>query len=329
MNTRTLVTIFILLIVATIAVGMLYARFKDSPISVNHTSKQSSETKDDKHSNTQLTNTDDRNPHQQDNTDDYRPPARVVNQQELKPDPKLIVLPVAMGEEPDEEKVKGQSGYVSLGSGGGWIMQTNGVRRIVIPGVVLNNYGEMEFFACVEGSGKDYETVLKLYCDNVHKLQYALMLYCRLKKGPLPEKLGGTDKKQGDRALVFVQWKDKNGKVVTHRAEDLVIDRKRETAMPRVGFTYTGSYFEEQIDPDTKKVVRSVFAADMSKSIITTIRDRTALLDNPLPEADDHIGIPANYSVLPPPGTPIKIIIRAPNEGEKNAITELEKKLAD
>jgi hypothetical protein len=60
---------------------------------------------------------------------------------------------------------------------------------------------------------------------------------------------------------------------------------------------------------------------------VTTFRDKTALLDNPLEEAVDDTLFGANYMILPKPGTPVRIIFRSPTAVERTEIAELEKKL--
>jgi hypothetical protein len=59
--------------------------------------------------------------------------------------------------------------------------------------------------------------------------------------------------------------------------------------------------------------------------VITTFRDVTALLDNPLPEAEDDTLFAANYMILPRSGTPVRVIIRVPSTAERDEIARLEK----
>lgn len=253
---------------------------------------------------------------------DYRPPVQQKDEG-LKPDPRYAVAPVQWQEEPSQEGAKKQKGYLEM-PGGGWVFLGEN-RRVIVPGIIINRAGEMEFFAITQG-GKDYESVMMLFCDVV-KLRLALTS-CKLKAGHIPTRMDISDKNQGDRIIVLVQWKEQGGVIKTYRAEDLVLDRAQDGPMPRVGFTYTGSYFIDEIDPDTNKPTgRTSFAANIFKTVITTIRDESALLDNPLPEAIDHIGILANWSVLPPAGTQIKVIFKPATQDEKEEIGKLEKKL--
>jgi hypothetical protein len=62
---------------------------------------------------------------------------------------------------------------------------------------------------------------------------------------------------------------------------------------------------------------------------VTTFRDRSALLDNPLPEAEDDTQFAANYAILPKSGTPVRIIFRPPTEAERREIAALEKTVAE
>ena len=103
----------------------------------------------------------------------------------------------------------------------------------------------------------------------------------------------------------------------------------RQTTMPRVGWTYVGAWMEipDPANPKGKKKDK-VLAAANSRSYVTTFRDRSALLDNPLEDAIDDTIFSANYMILPRTGTPVRIILRTPTDAEVKEIGELEKKIA-
>jgi hypothetical protein len=248
-----------------------------------------------------------------------------------KPDPRLVVPPVEEPEFPVGPKVEERPDFVASLQGGGYIFERPGpdgkrVIGVVVPGTILVTRGLVELFGCGQ-SGKEHETVLRLECD-AQSLDLALTS-AGFTRGRLPTALGIEDAEQGSRVIILVQWTDKNGRVVTHRSEDLIVSVRRNAPMPRVGWTYVAQWAEVQ-DPTHPKGEKThkVLAAANSRSFVTTFRDRTALLDNPLEEAVDDTLFAANYMLLPPSGTPVRVIFRPPTEAERREIAALEKELA-
>jgi hypothetical protein len=237
-------------------------------------------------------------------------------------------LAIAVVDEPEWPLLKSDEDIKKAGGspmpGGGYHIERKGVPAVVVPGKILLNRGIIELLGCAEG-GKEHETVLRLECD-IQALNLALIL-SRFTGGPVPQKLT-QEGDQGSRLLVLIQWKA-NDKIVTHRAEDLIISLKTRGTMPRVGWTYVGAFVEVEnaITPNSKEK-QKVLAATGSRSLITTWRDPSTLLDNPLPDAVDDSAYAANHVVLPDPGTPIAIIVRGPTKEESTAIMNLEKALA-
>lgn len=258
-------------------------------------------------------------------------PAIQDNEKGDEPNPRLVVPSL---DEPDvslDGKTSERADFVAPIQGGGFIFERRDadnkrIGGVVIPGIALVNKGLVELFGCGEG-GKEYETIIRLE-TNVQALDLALTS-AGFKRGKLPVKTDITLPDQGSRVLVLVQWVDKNGKLLTYRSEDLVISMRRNAPMPRVGWTYVGTWMEVA-DPTSPKGERKhkVLAATGSRSLVTTFRDRTALLDNPLEEAVDDTLFGANYMLLPPSGTPVRVIFRTATAGERKEIAELEKKIA-
>ena len=252
------------------------------------------------------------------------------NEKGDEPNPRLVVPAL---DEPDvalDGKTSERADFVAPIQGGGFIFErrdTDGKRigGVVIPGVIMVNRGLVELFGCGEG-GKEHETVFRLE-TNIQGLDLALTA-AGFRRGKLPAKTDINLADQGTRILVLAQWLDKDGKLVTHRSEDLVVSMRRNTTMPRVGWTYVGHWMEVA-DPTSPKGERKhkVLAATGTRSLVTTFRDRTALLDNPLEEAVDDTLFGANYMLLPRPGTPVRVIFRAPTAAERKEISTLEKKL--
>jgi hypothetical protein len=250
----------------------------------------------------------------------------------LKPDPKLVVQPFPEPEIVLDANVNKRPDFVAQRpTGNGFIFERRDekgkkIAGVVVPGVVLVTRGLVELFGCGEG-GKEHETILRLECD-VQSLDLALTS-AGLKRGRLPSKADISEANQGSRVLALVQWTGEDGKSVTYRSEDLVVSTRRQSPMPRVGWTYVGAW-AEMPDPASPKGEKKhkVLAAANSRSYVTTFRDQSALLDNPLEEAIDDTIFAANYMLLPRSGTPVRVIFRTPTQPELKEIAELEKFLA-
>jgi hypothetical protein len=266
----------------------------------------------------------------QDKEKDKAPEKQQDNEKGDEPNPRLVVPPL---DEPDvalDGKASERADFVAPIQGGGFIFERRDsdnkrIGGVVIPGVIMVNRGLVELFGCGEG-GKEHETVFRLE-TNVQALDLALTS-AGFKRGKLPPKTDISLADQGTRVLILAQWLDKDGKLVTYRSEDLVISMRRNSPMPRVGWTYVGHWMDVA-DPTSPKGEKKhkVLAATGSRSLVTTFRDRTALLDNPLEEAVDDTLFAANYMLLPRPGTPVRIIFRTPMAAERKEIAGLEKKL--
>ena len=249
-----------------------------------------------------------------------------------KENPRLQVAPVDEPEILLDEKTETRPGFVAaLPNGGGFIFdrrEASGRRTsgVVVPGLVLVTKGLVELFGCGVG-GKEHETVLRLDCD-VQSLDLALTA-ARFRRGRLPQKGDLNETGQGSRVVILVQWTGPDGRAVTQRSEDLVVSVKRNAPMPRVGWTYVAQWVDvpDPLSPKGEKKDRVLMAAN-TQSFVTTFRDRSALLDNPLEEAVDDTLYAANYMVLPKPGTPVRVIFRGATAAELKDIAALEKVIA-
>lgn len=201
-------------------------------------------------------------------------------------------------------------------------------KRVEVEARVCVRRGLLELFACAEG-GKDHESAVVLYAKP-QSLHLALVLLGLRDKremgGGGPQQIGDPTAPKGDRVLVFLEWVDKDGKTHRHRAEELIKDQRTEKTMPLVGWTFSGSEFVEEVDPDTKKPTgRQIYCANRERSVITTFHDPTAILDNPLTTGGDDSIYYSNEEVLPESGTRAKLIVRVPTEEELRQIEAAEK----
>ena len=229
---------------------------------------------------------------------------------------------------PSDEKEVARRGFIPFKGGyqyelrdaDGKITQSG----IVSDGRILLDRGVVELLGCGEG-GKEYESVLRLDAD-VQGLDLALNL-CGLKRGPIPGRLNDPAIMQGSRVVVLLQWEDDEKKTVTHRAEDCVVNIQRKAPMPRVGWTYVGAMIPVPDPAATAGKTYRILAASGSRSLLTTYRDPSTLLDNPLMDAVDDSLYVANYMVLPSSGTKVRVILRAPDEAAKKEIAKIEEEL--
>ena len=261
-----------------------------------------------------------------------KPPAPQDVETGEQPNPALVVAAV---DEPDmtyEGKVADRPDYVAPLQGGGYIFErkdAEGLRvgGVVVPGHVLLRRGSVELFGC-GGGGKEHESIVRLN-TGIQGLDLAFTS-AGLRRGKLPENANKNPEAQGSRVLIFIQWIDKDGKLVTHRSEDLVVSLQRNAPMPRVGWTYVGEWIQIP-DPTSAHGVgkHKVLAAAHSRSIITTFRDQSALLDNPLEEAVDDTVFAANYMLLPTEGTPVRVIFRSTTTAERKELDAIERKIAE
>lgn len=201
-------------------------------------------------------------------------------------------------------------------------------KRVEVDARVCVRRGLLELFACAEG-GKDHESAVVIYAKP-QSLHLALVLLGLKDKrdmgGGGPQHFGDPTIPKGDRVIVFLEWTDKEGHVHRHRAEELIVDQRTNTTMPLVGWTFSGSEFVEEVDPDTKKPTgRQIYCANRERSIITTFHDPTAILDNPLTTGGDDSIYYSNDKLLPEPGTPAKLIVQVPTAEEMELIEAAEK----
>ena len=184
-------------------------------------------------------------------------------------------------------------------------------KRVTMDGTVALTNGAVELLACVRGT-KDYESVLALACQpyDLHLGLLAIGLEPgRPVSGPVElyhartrEETGQAPR--GPTVVVWVEWKDREGRTVRHRAEELVLNVKTKKAMEPRGWTFVGSRFVAD-----EASGKEVYAAALTGAVITTYHDPTTVLDNPSSTGEDDTLFVANQAVLPPAGTPVQVIV--------------------
>jgi len=116
------------------------------------------------------------------------------------------------------------------------------------------------------------------------------------------EAAGGPPR--GPTVVVWVEWKDGEGRTVRRRAEELVLNVKTKKTMDRTGWVFVGSRFVRD-----EASGKEVYAAALTGAVITTYHDPTTVLDNPSPTGEDDTLFAANQAALPPVGTPVQVIV--------------------
>jgi hypothetical protein len=239
-----------------------------------------------------------------------------------------LLLPGLSGAE-EGEKVPGELPLLEVGK----VRLYRLKKRIEVGGRIAVQKRAIELFACCEG-GKVHETVIVLDCKPSN-LNLALLLLGLDDGGQVREKIkveengkivekevwvengprrfGDPRKPVGDRVIVNVQWRDPgNAKVRSVRAEEMIYNVSRKKTMRQVGWIFTGSRWV--FNPSSKKVE---FAADHSKTIMTTYHDPNTILENPLFTGGNDELYHANSLVVPPRGTPVTLVITLPTDAQK------------
>ncbi|MDY6843873.1 MAG: YdjY domain-containing protein, partial [Thermodesulfobacteriota bacterium] len=157
---------------------------------------------------------------------------------------------------------------------------------VSMKGEVNMNEGLVEYLACGP-RGKLHESVLKLDIEP-HYLQIALLLI-GLEPGKKPlRRQGDPAIPEGDPVEIWVTWMSKDKKMIKHRAEDLILNKKTNTPMKKTQWVFTGS-----------QIIRGRFMAGVEHSIVATYHDPYALLDHTLPAGADDTLYFANPDVVP------------------------------
>lgn len=165
--------------------------------------------------------------------------------------------------------------------------------------------GILEFLA-VEKRGRDYESVVALDCKP-SAMKFALMLIgCEPGKDPKADKPGENN---GDRLRVEAEWQI-DGKSKRVPAEQLILERKTKKPPGELTWLFTGSYFVKDVMDETKEV----FLSDAEQGHIALWWSPAMIINvagehgNPYKGGDQ--GFEVNEAVVPPVGTPVKLILR-------------------
>ncbi|MCA9538045.1 MAG: hypothetical protein KC620_04120 [Myxococcales bacterium] len=179
-------------------------------------------------------------------------------------------------------------------------------RFVSVPARVNMSEGILEYYG-VGTNGKLHESVLELFAEPSH-LHLGLVLIgleqTVYRKDTDPMKPPEIERPGGEVEL-FVEWTDATTKKPRREnAEAWLFDRKAKGAPPRLRWFFQGSTFWN-----------NRYSADMDRSTLALIPDSSAVLvvgsDAGNPYRGDAQGYEVFTKVIPPVGTPVKLIIAA------------------
>ena len=186
------------------------------------------------------------------------------------------------------------------------------LRTVTFPAALNMDDGLIEYLI-VTTYGKTHESLLRTEIEPYH-LQVAMLLLGAKPAPPQPlasappggpisaEQLAHMEEVKGDPVSIEVSW-TQDGRPRKKRIEELVLNLKTKSTMSRGEFTFNGS-----------RVWEGTFIAQREGSIVSTIIDPDAMINNPRPgHEDDEIWqiIPKG---LPPTKTPVTVIITLQSE---------------
>ncbi len=185
-------------------------------------------------------------------------------------------------------------------------------RTLTFPAVLNMNDGLIEYLI-VAYTGKTHESLLKTETQPFHIQLGLLLLGAKGAKfepltaepagGPISASAllkEGTKPVPGDPVRIAIQWNFKEQKK-GGPIEDYILNNSTKAPMTRGDFIFNGS-----------RVWKGTFIAQREGSIVSTITDYDALINNPRPghDHDDNWQIIAKD--LPPLGTPVQVVITLP-----------------
>jgi hypothetical protein len=169
-------------------------------------------------------------------------------------------------------------------------------RTVTCSGVINMDSGAIEYLA-VGPRGKLHESLLRLDVKPMH-LQVALLLL-GLEPKQILRYQGEKKTPQGAPVEIRVRWKDRAGKEMEARAEELMSEMPGNKPVAGGVWVFTGS-----------RILKEGFEADLSHSLIAVWHDPAAILDNPRPGGANNAYI-VNAKRTPKQGTKIELVLRA------------------
>ena len=187
--------------------------------------------------------------------------------------------------------------------------------RVEVDGVMCLEEGQaiLDFLAIRDGSGKEYESLIKIDCRAA--ALHAGLLAIGARSGDVPKAVKGPRVAQtkrinppnrvGDRIRISVRWKE-GGQETSAPVETWLIDRSTGGPSGPLTWIFTGSFFTRL--PQSERVV---YAADVEKVVVSLWYDEVCVLnlakDAGSPYRGEKLGFEINRAAAPPLGTKIKV----------------------
>jgi putative membrane-bound dehydrogenase-like protein len=175
-------------------------------------------------------------------------------------------------------------------------------KRLLVDGQVVQNHAMLEMFACPLDSGKEHESVVAVFSNS--QLIHAGLLAVGAKPGHPAKFDPEFQAAEGTKILIEVQWKDEHGELQTVPARRWVrnIRDKKELDMDWV-FGGSLMYKDEESG-------REYYMAEGGE-LVCVSNFATATLDLPTPSSDAAANqmFEANTELIPPLGTPVRLIL--------------------
>jgi len=118
------------------------------------------------------------------------------------------------------------------------------------------------------------------------------------------------DAPQGPEVKIYLDVPGPGGKPHRVPIEKTMIDPKTNTYMPKVQWRFTGSVMSK---PDPSKE-DTVYGADMTGTLISIfpVTNETVLQTNLTMKEEKYLKLETNTKILPPEGTPVKLVLEVP-----------------
>jgi hypothetical protein len=171
-------------------------------------------------------------------------------------------------------------------------------RQTVSFPAAVNMTSNLVEYVVVCDDGKTHESLLRTSVEP-QDIHVAMLLIGA--QGSPPQKAAPPDEDKvlpGDKARVWIEWRNKAGKSERVRAEDLALNDKTKRPMKHGDWVYNGSW-----------IFNGRFVAQTERSIVSIIFDRDALMNSGHPQrGDDEIWF-ANTKRIPKLDHPVRVKI--------------------
>jgi hypothetical protein len=199
-----------------------------------------------------------------------------------------VIYPAGSEPQPPPSPILWDGPIASLGS----VRLDSAAKTVAATGWVNQLSGAIEVLAAGP-KGKLHEAAFVLHLNPLD-LQAALLLAGL--KGGAPMEGIGKGPPEGTPVDIFVEW-DHDGQPRRERAEAFVWQIREDAPLPEQPWIFTGSMVKD-----------GRFMAFAEETLVATYWDPQAIVNVPPPFGDDDERLHANPRLMPPFGTPIRMV---------------------